>query len=311
MRPFCDLMLTQDLLLRPPHEDELMPDSARDLDPLKVIEVRATGNTAGFIGETGHGPWLELEPAQRNRGRGTETLFAWLGALLAERDEIWIRGDNEPARGLLRKFAFSPTTGDRWRSTEQTRARLKGMASAHHRRYRQRVHMVMLELGIPDDFSAVSGLPLVDEANRLVSIGRDVFDRIQYLTPGAAQAWRQMVAAADDDGVDLQVVSAFRGFDYQTGLIRRKLEKGQPIDRILRVSAAPGFSEHHSGCAVDVTAPGCPALEETFENSDAFAWLKRHADRFRFTLSYPRDNPHGITYEPWHWRWSPPRASTR
>ena len=27
-----------------------------------------------------------------------------------------------------------------------------------------------------------------------------------------------------------------------------------------------------------------------------------------FRLSYPRDNPHGIVYEPWHWCWHPPRG---
>ena len=28
----------------------------------------------------------------------------------------------------------------------------------------------------------------------------------------------------------------------------------------------------------------------------------RRGDDFDFVMSYPRDNPHGITYEPWHWR---------
>ena len=42
--------------------------------------------------------------------------------------------------------------------------------------------------------------------------------------------------------------------------------------------------------------------EASFEATPAFAWLQRNATRHRFHLSYPRDNPHGITYEPWHWR---------
>ena len=33
------------------------------------------------------------------------------------------------------------------------------------------------------------------------------------------------------------------------------------------------------------------------------AWLVANAVRFGFALSYPRDNPHGIAYEPWHWCW--------
>ncbi|HLP25741.1 MAG TPA: D-alanyl-D-alanine carboxypeptidase family protein, partial [Acidobacteriota bacterium] len=34
-----------------------------------------------------------------------------------------------------------------------------------------------------------------------------------------------------------------------------------------------------------------------------FRWLKRHAGEFGFTLSYPKNNPHQIGYEPWHWCW--------
>jgi len=81
------------------------------------------------------------------------------------------------------------------------------------------------------------------------------------------------------------------------------------MDEILRVSAAPGYSEHHSGRALDLTTPGFAPVEEEFERSDAFAWLRRRAADFRFRLSYPRDNVHGIAYEPWHWCFSPIRRS--
>jgi len=112
-----------------------------------------------------------------------------------------------------------------------------------------------------------------------------------------------MAAAAADDGVTLQVVSAFRSVAYQEEILRGKLGKGQRIEDILRVSAAPGYSEHHSGRAVDVTTPGYPVLEEIFEESEAFAWLARRAGAFGFHLSFPRGNPHGVAYEPWHWAW--------
>ena len=114
--------------------------------------------------------------------------------------------------------------------------------------------------------------------------------------------------AASTNDVDLQVVSAFRSADYQLGIIERKLARGQSVAEILHVSAAPGYSEHHSGRALDLTTPGFVALEEEFETSSAFAWLRANAGRFGFTLSYPRGNPHAIAYEPWHWCWH--RANT-
>jgi D-alanyl-D-alanine carboxypeptidase len=97
------------------------------------------------------------------------------------------------------------------------------------------------------------------------------------------------------------LVSGFRSVDYQAGLIRTKLDRGQAIEAILQVNAAPGFSEHHTGQAVDIATPGSRPLTEEFEDTPAFEWLTREADRFGFSMSYPRNNPFGLIYEPWHW----------
>ncbi|MFI4969383.1 MAG: D-alanyl-D-alanine carboxypeptidase family protein [Lysobacterales bacterium] len=158
-------------------------------------------------------------------------------------------------------------------------------------------------LGIPPDYAAVRGLRLLREPRALTCIGEDIHARTQWLAPRAARAFARMRTAAAEDGIELQIVSAFRSAEYQLGILKRKLERGQSIDAILAVSAAPGYSEHHSGRALDLTAPGYTALEEEFGNSPAFAWLSAQARRFGFALSYPRGNPHAIAYEPWHWCW--------
>ena len=158
-------------------------------------------------------------------------------------------------------------------------------------------------LGVPRDYGRVRRLPVVREPRDLACVGTDTSARVQWLAPRAARALVRLRAAASADGIELQLVSAFRSAEYQLGIVRRKLERGQPMDDILRVSAAPCYSEHHSGRAVDLTTPGYPALEEAFEASPAFAWLQANARRFGFMLSYPRGNPHGIAYEPWHWCW--------
>jgi zinc D-Ala-D-Ala carboxypeptidase len=163
-------------------------------------------------------------------------------------------------------------------------------------------------LGVPRDHGRSRKLARVREPRQLAFIGLDTQQRPQWLAPRAARAWLRMRAAATHDGVELQIVSAFRGIDYQLEILKRKLERGQPIAEILRVSAAPGYSEHHSGRAVDLTTPGFAVLEEEFERSPAFAWLSTNAKKYNFRLSYPRGNPHGIAYEPWHWCWSRPRA---
>ena len=157
------------------------------------------------------------------------------------------------------------------------------------------------ELGIPPGYGQGGALPCYSEAKELVDVGPNLVGRMQQLTPVAAQSWQQMVEAAGADGVRLLIVSGFRSFEYQAGLIRNKLEAGQDIAEILKVNAAPGFSQHHTGCAVDIATPGSRPLTEEFECSGAFAWLGDRAGKFGFSMTYARDNPYGFVYEPWHW----------
>lgn len=170
-------------------------------------------------------------------------------------------------------------------------------------RYSRRIFSLLDGLGISKDYGIVHRIPLQAETTRLSSIGPDVFDREQRMLPAAAAAWKRMKSAAACEAIEIQAVSAWRSVDYQAGIIQRKLDQGQSMERILQVSAAPGFSEHHTGRAIDVTTPGFEVLEDEFERSPGFEWLTRNAGRFGFHLSYPRNNRHGVTYEPWHWAW--------
>ena len=156
-------------------------------------------------------------------------------------------------------------------------------------------------LGIPADYATSCALPLCLEPATLVDTELDFYQRQQRLTPAAFAAWSQMREAATNQGISLFLISAFRGYQYQHDLIAVKLEKGQAIEAILRVNAAPGYSEHHSGRAVDLGTLGCDALSENFENTVTYQWLVEHSSNYGFFLSYPRDNPFGIDFEPWHW----------
>ena len=43
----------------------------------------------------------------------------------------------------------------------------------------------------------------------------------------------------------------------------------------------------------------------TGDPAEMMPWLASHAGEFGFSMSYPRGNPHGIVYEPWHWLYAP------
>ena len=144
-------------------------------------------------------------------------------------------------------------------------------------------------------------LPETEEAFILADAGFDVFDRALQMTPATLNSWLKLDAAAVSDSVSLQIVSGFRSIEYQCGIIERKLKQGNKLDDILKVSAIPGYSEHHTGRALDLSTPDCPPLEEAFEDTAAFTWLTKNAHHFEFEMSYPKNNSAGIVYEPWHW----------
>jgi len=175
------------------------------------------------------------------------------------------------------------------------------MAAEKSESYEEQVAKMLCELGIPATYGQKSGLRIFKEAAELVPVGVDIYGREQRLIPHAAAAWAALKLSAEQDGIPLLLVSAFRSFAYQRQIIERKLVAGISLEQILRVNAAPGYSEHHTGRAVDVTAPNCQPLTEAFEHSSTFDWLGNRAKDFGFTMTYPRNNQLGVVYEPWHW----------
>ena len=157
------------------------------------------------------------------------------------------------------------------------------------------------ELGIPEDYGLDGSRPVFGEATDLVEVGPNLVGRMQSLEREAAARWIEMQAGAAAAGVLLLIVSGYRSIDYQARLIRKKINAGQTVSEILSVNAAPGHSEHHTGRAVDIASPGTRPLTEEFEGSAAFRWLQDNAAGYGFSMSYPRNNPAGFIYEPWHW----------
>lgn len=157
-------------------------------------------------------------------------------------------------------------------------------------------------LGIAKSELRMSQLPQL-QPTHLRFAGWDRYARALWLTEKAALAWQRMHIAARHCGIELQAISGFRSYAYQHVIFVRKRQRGQSLREILRVNTAPGFSEHHTGRALDIGCPDEPPAEISFENTRAFEWLCTNARRFGFSLSYPKGNPFGIDYEPWHWCW--------
>ncbi|VEP17116.1 D-alanyl-D-alanine carboxypeptidase [Hyella patelloides LEGE 07179] len=146
-------------------------------------------------------------------------------------------------------------------------------------------------------------------ASDLVAITSDGSTRLHQT---AAEKFRQMEADARAQGIKLAVISGFRSVETQNSLFFDvKEQRIQDTAKRAEVSAPPGYSEHHTGYAIDLGDANVPAthLSPKFEDTAAFKWLEQNAAKYSFELSFPRDNPQGISYEPWHWRFVGDRQS--
>ena len=116
-------------------------------------------------------------------------------------------------------------------------------------------------------------------------------------------AFEKMQAAAKKDGVNIYIVSGFRSEKYQINVFKKKFaNKEYPtpdeFQKRLRFSAPSGFSEHHTGLAIDINS-----TEQSFANTKEYEWLKENAHEFGFEISFPENGKQGLGFEPWHWRY--------
>lgn len=137
-------------------------------------------------------------------------------------------------------------------------------------------------------------------------------DRPLKLRKAAARQFRAMSASARASGVAIVPISGFRTIkDQQHLFFDVKAQRGQTATKRAEVSAPPGYSEHHTGYAVDIGDGRAPAtnLSTSFEKTRAYKWLSVNAARYSFELSFAKNNRQGVSYEPWHWRYVGDRDS--
>lgn len=137
------------------------------------------------------------------------------------------------------------------------------------------------------------------------SYSQDLEQRFERLHPDAGLALLRMLDVARLQGVWIVPVSGFRDIGRQDMLFHLQTQRQGSAADAAKSVAPPGFSEHHTGYAIDL-ADGLARARDIslrFGDTDAFRWLTRYAHEFGFELSFPPDNPQGVDYEPWHWRY--------
>lgn len=120
-------------------------------------------------------------------------------------------------------------------------------------------------------------------------------------------AYKDMVAAAWEDGVNIYSISAYRSYSRQQELYKQRIQRfinqgyseEEATEKAGTIVAVPGTSEHQVGLAIDFNS-----VEQSFENTKAGKWLAANCTDYGFVLRYPTDKTEitGIIYEPWHFR---------
>ncbi len=117
-----------------------------------------------------------------------------------------------------------------------------------------------------------------------------------------AKAFEKMKNDAQKEHIHLEIISGFRSIEYQKTIFPCKFKTFPPTEEEfiarLKYSAPAGFSEHHTGLAIDINS-----LEEDFADTKEYEWLLKHANDYGFEMSFPKNNKQGLGFEPWHWRY--------
>ena len=124
----------------------------------------------------------------------------------------------------------------------------------------------------------------------------------KYLNSTVYDAYKKMWKDAKNKNLNLYIRSPYRSFKTQNSLY----ENYASVDGYNKAdtySARPGYSEHQTGLAFDVTTP--TTTLGNFETTKEFTWLKENAYKYGFILRYPKDkvNITGYIYESWHYRY--------
>ena len=126
----------------------------------------------------------------------------------------------------------------------------------------------------------------------------------------------EMLKAAEKDGIDLYVTSAYRSVQkqaenlesYTNSLIAQGWSAAEADVQAKKEIALPGCSEHNAGLAMDIVSSDYwythTDLDESFEELPHFDWLVDNSWKYGFVLSYPKgkEDITGFIYEPWHYR---------
>jgi len=123
---------------------------------------------------------------------------------------------------------------------------------------------------------------------------------------------KELFDGATKAGYQLRLSSGYRSYSYQVKVYNSEV-KAYGQAKADAESARPGYSEHQTGLAADVSpVSGTCDLSQCFGTTPEGKWLAANAYRYGFVIRYPqgKESITGYEYEPWHIRYIGAEAAT-
>ncbi len=133
----------------------------------------------------------------------------------------------------------------------------------------------------------------------------------KYLEQEVALALEKLFIRGMKEGQYFAMISGYRSYERQKELYEESVKK-HGCSYANRYSAKPGYSEHQTGLAVDISCASVNyQLEECFANTKEYRWLKKNCWKEGFIIRYPKGKEAitGYSFEPWHLRYVGCRAA--
>ncbi len=132
--------------------------------------------------------------------------------------------------------------------------------------------------------------------------------KIKYIESEAFKHFEMLKAHLKIEGIEIDIDSAYRSLETQESIFLESMKK-YGIDYTEDFVAMPGYSEHHTGQAIDfvIKKDGQWIIENDQLIKEIEIFDKIHAvlKFFGFILRYPKGKEHitGYFFEPWHIRY--------
>lgn len=155
-------------------------------------------------------------------------------------------------------------------------------------------------------------LILVNKNNKMID--KKIFEIVEYKTidtkvyieKETLNSFLKLKNKIKKEGYIIDIESGYRTIEHQEKVLNEIIEE-KSIEYAKKYVAVPGYSEHHTGLAIDILLyeNGKIYCDHSLKNHKVLELITKYAPQYGFIIRYPKKKKKitGYNYEPWHLRY--------